>query len=73
VLWSERRHGWLAEAELRVAFDDLGGATRIQVDADITFKGPFKALAPFVRRLMPAALSADLHRAAALARPAAHK
>jgi uncharacterized protein YndB with AHSA1/START domain len=70
ALWSERGHGWLADAQLTVAFEAAGDQTEVRVDVEISFRGPFKLLAPLVRKLMPAALSADLRRAAALARAA---
>lgn len=69
--WAERARGWLADAELLVQLDEVGPQTRLSVDVDIAFRGPFKALAPLVRRLMPGALGADLERLAALARAAA--
>jgi uncharacterized protein YndB with AHSA1/START domain len=68
ALWSERGHGWLADATLEVVFEPVGAATRVSVAVDIAFKGPFRALAPLVRRFMPGALAADLRRVAALAR-----
>jgi polyketide cyclase/dehydrase/lipid transport protein len=68
ALWSEHGRGWLADATLDVAIEPLGEATRVNVAVEIAFKGPFKALAPLVRRFMPGALAADLQRLAALAR-----
>jgi len=69
--WAERARGWLADAELLVTFHDAGGtgeAPRVEVEVKITFKGPFKLLAPVVKRLMPAALAKDLQRVGELAR-----
>lgn len=69
--WAERGRGWLADAELTVSFHDAGThgeATRIEVDVKIAFKGPFKLLAPIVKRLMPSALAKDVQRAGELAR-----
>jgi carbon monoxide dehydrogenase subunit G len=63
--WCERGHGWLADATLDVTFEEVGHATRVSVEVDISFKGPFKLIAPAVRRLMPAALAADLRRVTA--------
>jgi hypothetical protein len=68
ALWSEHGRGWLADATLEVVLEPLGEATRVSVAVDIAFKGPFRALAPLVRRFMPGALAADLQRVAALAR-----
>jgi uncharacterized protein YndB with AHSA1/START domain len=67
--WSERGHGYPADAVLTVDFAEAGTtATDVKVTVEVAFKGPFKVLAPLVRRLMPRALSADLRRAEALAR-----
>jgi len=68
ALWSERGHGWLADAQLAVAFEAAGDLTAVRVDVGISFWGPFRLLAPAVRALMPGALRADLLRAGALAR-----
>jgi hypothetical protein len=68
ALWSERGRGWLADATLDVVLEPLSAATRVSVAVDIAFKGPFKALAPLVRRFMPGALARDLRRLAVLAR-----
>lgn len=65
--WGERGQGWIADAALLVEFLEAGDATSVRVAVDVRFKGPFKALAPLVRRLMPVALAADLRRAGALA------
>ena len=67
VRWAERGEGWLANASLVVDFFSAGDGTRVQVTVDISFKGAFNVLTPVVRRLMPAALAADLRRAGALA------
>jgi hypothetical protein len=67
VRWAERGQGWIANASLLVDFLEAGDATNVRVTVDIHFKGPFNVLAPVVRRLMPAALAADLRRAGALA------
>lgn len=74
--WGERAHGWLADAELMVTFHEAGAtgeATRVEVDVSIAFKGPFKVLAPAVKRLMPSALVKDLQRAGELARRASRR
>jgi uncharacterized protein YndB with AHSA1/START domain len=68
TLWSERGHGWLADAQLQVEFHELPSATRVQVEVDIRFKAPFKLLAPLVQHFMPGALAADVQRVTALAR-----
>ena len=73
--WAERGLGRAADAELRVSFEPAPGThdstslrTLISLAVEIQFKGMFKWAAPVVRVLMPIALSADLRRAAALAR-----
>jgi uncharacterized protein YndB with AHSA1/START domain len=73
--WAERGVGRLADARLDVRFEGVPGAsgaarTRLVLDVTVDFKGPLKLAAPFVRRLMPLALRADLRRVEALARAA---
>jgi Polyketide cyclase / dehydrase and lipid transport len=67
ALWSERGHGWLADAQLAVAFKEVGDLTEVRVEVEIAFWTPFKWLSPLVRRLMPGALRADLRRVGSLA------
>jgi hypothetical protein len=50
ALWSERGHGWLADAQLAVAFNELGDLTEVRVEVEISFKARFKWLSPLVRR-----------------------
>lgn len=68
--WSERGRGRLADAHLQVEFEPIAQKTRVRVTVEIAFKGPFRALAPLVRRLMPGALAADVRRVGALVLPA---
>jgi uncharacterized protein YndB with AHSA1/START domain len=74
--WAERGCGWLADAELTVSFHETGvagDATRVEVEVNIAFKGPFKVLGPVVSRLMPSALAKDVRRAGELAREASRR
>jgi hypothetical protein len=66
--WGEAARGKVADARLLIEFSEVGAATLLEVSVVLSFKGPFRALAPFVRLFMPMVLSKDLVRAGKLAR-----
>lgn len=65
-LWEERGTWRGVEAVLALHFTGLPDGTRISPTLGLTGRGPARAAAAVARRLAPAAITADLRRAAAI-------